>query len=346
MRIALIGFGVLAQQYYTPALRARKDVEVVAIADPAPAVRPIAATAFPNAQVYREHEGLLSSDRLDAVIIATPPSTHLQTAIGFARKSIPVFVEKPLALAHQKNALTEDRPEWQHITVNFNRRFWPHYKQARAAIAAGRIGQVASVKITLYSNLAAWSGQTNHRLSEHEGGSIHDLGCHVFDLAAYLFGHDIAEIHAKKRNVDGWTDRFDIDLSMRDGPQITCTFGYGPTAQDRLHIGGSDGAIFFRDANCRLWCNTNTMPVVLGPGRTALQWAGDFFTIARRAADRKTSMLRWTIAAALNDFLDRVASGAQSSTGIEQARHIASVIDAVSVSLQQHAAVKVKTREE
>ncbi|MCK5750925.1 MAG: Gfo/Idh/MocA family oxidoreductase, partial [Oricola sp.] len=334
MRIALVGFGVLAQRYYTPALQERKEIEVIAIADPAAAVRPHMSAAFPQARLYSSEDELLSHENVDAVLIATPPSAHLDTALAVARKSIPVFVEKPLALTHQKDVLTEDRPEWRNITVNFNRRFWPHYAQAREAVRAGRLGQITSAKLTLYSNLAAWAGQSNHRLSEREGGSIHDLGCHLFDLAAFLFGQDIAEIKAKKRDVDGWTDRVDIDLSMRMGQTVTCAFGYGPVAQDRLHISGSDGAAFFRDANCRLWCDSTGASRLLAPGRTALQWTGDFLAIAKRAADRKTSMLRWTIAAALNDFFDRVESGTDVSAGIEQARHVASVIDAVTDSLQ------------
>lgn len=343
MRVALVGFGMLAQRYYAPALRHRKDVEVTAIADPAHVIRQIAAAALPHARLYDDCDDLFRKEAVDAVLVATPPSTHLDLALAIARRSIPVFVEKPLVLAqqNQKDALTEDRPEWQYVTVNFNRRFWPHYEHVRHATQAGRLGQITSATLTLYANLSSWGGQSNHRLSSHEGGSIHDLGCHLFDLAAFLFGHDISTVKAARDNVDGWTDRIEVNLSMRAGPDITCAFGYGPLAQDRLHITGTGGTAFFRDANCRLWVEPAPRQPFFAPGRQAIQWTGDFIAIAKRAARRKDSMLRWTVAAALNDFFDRVASGTGISSGIDQSRHVASVIAAVMTSLQQGAAVNV-----
>lgn len=50
-------------------------------------------------EVTHEWKELLEKDDIDGVIIATPPATHLEIALPFIQKGIPVFIEKPMTLS-------------------------------------------------------------------------------------------------------------------------------------------------------------------------------------------------------------------------------------------------------
>ena len=89
LNVGIVGFGRLAQAYYTPALRTLRSVRVVAVADPLPASRTTASKAFPDATTYCDYQDLLSLP-LDALLVATPPSTHLAILNAALRCPIPV----------------------------------------------------------------------------------------------------------------------------------------------------------------------------------------------------------------------------------------------------------------
>ncbi len=53
---------------------------------------------------YSNAEDLINDPEVDAVYIATPPSSHKEYTILCAKAGKPVYVEKPMAL-HLKNAM-------------------------------------------------------------------------------------------------------------------------------------------------------------------------------------------------------------------------------------------------
>ena len=93
LRFGLIGAGGIAQAY-AQAFNESKCCELVAIAD----VRPEAASALAEivgGKAYNDYKQLTETE-LDAVIVATPPSTHPEIACFFMERGLPVLCEKPL----------------------------------------------------------------------------------------------------------------------------------------------------------------------------------------------------------------------------------------------------------
>ncbi|QPQ56302.1 Gfo/Idh/MocA family oxidoreductase [Allosphingosinicella flava] len=92
IRIAIIGYGKIAQDQHMPAILANPDFEIVATASPHP---------HPEApgQAFGTHGALIAgmAGRLDAVAICTPPAARYAIARDALDAGLHVLLEKPPA---------------------------------------------------------------------------------------------------------------------------------------------------------------------------------------------------------------------------------------------------------
>ena len=94
-RVGLIGLGAMGRNHLR-LLSAREDVELVAISDPLPEVLE-AARETTEARGYIEPQEMLAKDALDAVVIASPTTTHLDLGLAAVGRGVAALIEKPLA---------------------------------------------------------------------------------------------------------------------------------------------------------------------------------------------------------------------------------------------------------
>ena len=95
VRVGLIGLGMMGRNHLR-VLGERPGVRLAAVADPLAAAL-AAATENSGAQGYLEPLAMLGEAELDAVVIASPTTTHLPLALSAIDRGIAVLVEKPLA---------------------------------------------------------------------------------------------------------------------------------------------------------------------------------------------------------------------------------------------------------
>lgn len=94
LKIGIVGLGYMGQIHLRKLL-SFDDVRVVCVEIDREKIRSIEGTF--GVRVYEDFRKI--EDRLDGVIIATPPETHIDIASFFVKRGIPCFVEKPLALS-------------------------------------------------------------------------------------------------------------------------------------------------------------------------------------------------------------------------------------------------------
>jgi UDP-N-acetylglucosamine 3-dehydrogenase len=94
-RVGLIGLGTMGRNHLR-LLTSRDDARLVAVADPVPDALEVAASTS-GAQAYAEPLALLAEAELDAVVIASPTTTHHPLALAALERGLAVLVEKPLA---------------------------------------------------------------------------------------------------------------------------------------------------------------------------------------------------------------------------------------------------------
>ncbi len=298
LRLGLVGFGRLARSYYLPALRRLRGACAVAVADPLPASRAEAATALRGAAVCEDLSGLLAHAP-EALLVATPPSTHLALWNAAQAASLPVFLEKPFVLAGELGAATGDAAARARLMVNFNRHFWPPYQRLRTLVAAGRVGRVTRIEFALHVDLRAWSDVTQHRLSAADGGVLHDLGSQALALVAWLAGTDPIGVETTLASRRWPDDHAMLRLRFADGGEATCDLAYESRTYERVSISGTAGRLRLDDPNMAL----HVEPLRRG------RWRGrprDLAVFAYRALRRSHSMARYSIHAALAAFVANV----------------------------------------
>ena len=297
LTLGIVGYGRLAQGYYTPALREMRGVRVTCVGDPGRASRNLAARRFPHAAVGESHEHVIAHAP-DAVLVASPPSTHVDIWRAAQRAGIPSFVEKPFALARQVESLQEMSDADARLMVDFNRRFWPGYQRVREWVAAGRIGALRQVDFVLHTNALQWYRAQNQDGLRAEGGVLHDLGSHSIDLTCDVIGADPIQIRAV-RSVDP-SERVVLKLDFRDGVRASCDLRHCDYNRETLVAIGSAGRITMRNPNAMVHVRARDA----GRGPTAL--IGDVAALGYRFVFVKRRLLRQSIRRALDAFVASV----------------------------------------
>jgi predicted dehydrogenase len=137
-----------------------------------------------GALAYSAVGTLFGSERLDAVIIATPPDSHHLMAKAAAEARVPMLIETPLALTRATMDLAIEAARAAGVPVevgeNYGRR--PLELLTRRALDAGLIGRVL-------------------RLSAFNAPANHDSVYHGVGLLCHYAVADVAEVQATAHRV-------------------------------------------------------------------------------------------------------------------------------------------------
>lgn len=140
----------------------------------------------------------------DAVAIATPNVAHAPAAIAAALAGKHLFIEKPLStdLAGAKAIVLAVGEARVQALVTLTYRANPAVEAGRRLIAEGVLGELWSVRgyylSGRYGNPTV-PAEWRTRREAAGGGSVGDLGPHLFDLVAHLTGLPIESVFARTR---------------------------------------------------------------------------------------------------------------------------------------------------
>lgn len=333
---AIVGFGRLARRYYVPALCKLPTVEIVAIADPLPASRNAAASAFPRARIYDDYHDLFAREHLDAILVASPPSTHLDIWNNAAHCRVPAFVEKPFVLPGELEHVASPPEAHRLLMPNLNRRFWPAYQNLRELCASARIGTLERADFTLLVNIQPWNSVTTHRLSPGEGGALYDLASSQLDLIEYVFQEKIVSLRAQTDTIVWPDDHVRVSVQLERGLRVSCEVGYAPRNCEKVAIVGSKASIRIDNPNARVHVES------AGSRKTPVaDWLGDTLAFGLKALRPEHPMLRYTIAAALAEFFDALLSQRSFSPNLDDAIWNASCLEAAVRSIRENKFIEV-----
>ena len=142
-------------------------------------------------RAYDRAGALIDDPEVDAVYIATPPSSHCELALAVAAAGKPCLVEKPMAMNHGEclRMIEAFAARGVPLWVAYYRRALPRFLIVRDLLAANAIGRVTSVRVEVTKPLAT-TERSNWRFDPAIAGAglLFDLGSHCVDLLDFFLG--------------------------------------------------------------------------------------------------------------------------------------------------------------
>ncbi|MEM9343992.1 MAG: Gfo/Idh/MocA family oxidoreductase [Pseudomonadota bacterium] len=249
---------------FDTALRPR--LEMIAASSPASAER--YAAAFGIHRAAADWRVLVDDPKVEAIVIASPQSTHREIAEAAFALGKPVLCEKPLGASLEDARAMAQAAEAAGVVnmIGFNYIRTPASQFARKLVADGEIGRVVWFRAehTEDFHADADAGPSPWRYQGEANGCMGDLAPHIVNAALALMG-PIQSVAAEIETVHD--TRHGLPVTNDDHAQMMCRFAGGAmghiyasrTALGRkmgyaYEITGTTGAIRFdqEDQNA-LW---------------------------------------------------------------------------------------------
>src|ERR1700730_7702495 len=185
--VGVIGAGVMGSEHARLLGRETPDAHLAEVFD-ADAARAQAAAA--GATVFPDPRSLIASDRVGAVVVASPAGTHAGMTLACLEAGKPVLCEKPLA-SSAAEALrvvqTEVALKRRLIQVGYMRRFDPGYQQMKRIKDEGGIG-VTVLLHNVHRNVSAPEWFTGPM-------AVTNSFVHEIDVSRWLTGSEMVSAH-------------------------------------------------------------------------------------------------------------------------------------------------------
>jgi predicted dehydrogenase len=259
VRFALIGAGNIAK-IYVAAFAVIPDAKVVVVCSRTEATGRALADKC-GAEWEADFHKAVSREDVDAVVVATPSGTHADIAVAAAEAGKHLLVEKPLdiTLGRVDSILEAAQRAGIVLASVYPLRFTEGAQRAKAAVEAGRLGQLALADVSVkwfrpqsyYDN--AWRG----RWAVDGGGALMNQAIHNVDLVQWLAG--------PVTSVVGRTTTLAHQMETEDTASALLTYANGalgviqgatncwPGDPARVELHGDRGTIVLEEGRIVVW---------------------------------------------------------------------------------------------
>jgi len=212
VRVGVIGVGRIGSMHAELLARRVEGASVAAVQDAHTGSAQKVGSML-DVPVAASVEEMLAAPDVDAVAICTSTDTHAGLIAAAAAAGKAIFCEKPVSLdlGEVDRALAAVADAAVPFQIGFNRRFDPGHRSVRDAVVSGRVGDVHLVRIS--SRDPAPPPMEYVRTS---GGIFLDMTIHDFDMARYIAGSEVIDVHARGAvRVDpGFAEVGDVDTAV------------------------------------------------------------------------------------------------------------------------------------
>lgn len=267
IRWGIIGCGDVTEVKSGPGFQKAEGSELIAVMRRNGSLAEDYAKRHGIPKWYDNAEKLINDPDVDAIYVATPPSSHMYYTLAAAKAEKPVYVEKPMALNYEQCVKMVDGCEKAGVKlfVAYYRRGLPRFLKIKSFIEEGLIGQIRCVNARLYEppQTKGKYGADNWRVDPAIAGCGYfcDLGSHMIDLLQYFIGpvssaHGFSSNQSKEYEAE---DMVSASFMFENGVQGTGVWCFNSAESiDKTEIVGSEGTITYS--------NFSEDPIILTTG--------------------------------------------------------------------------------
>jgi predicted dehydrogenase len=233
IKIGIIGFGRMGITHYS-IINSHPRVKVTGVSDKSGLILSLLKKNIPEISIYSDYTGLLQEEKIDAVLVCTPPDLHYQIIKSCYDRGIHVFVEKPFTTKYSEaKELSELFLHKELVNqVGYVNRYNDVFKKVKHFISNGLIGDIVRFRSEMFSRtvIEPEQGTSWRSARESGGGVVFEMASHAIDLVNFFFG--------KPDRVAGSSMNVIFSKNIEDA--VSSTFIYGNGITGTIYVNWSD----------------------------------------------------------------------------------------------------------
>ena len=322
-----VGVAVVGLGYWGPnLLRNAWEIEgahVAAVCDRDTEALERACARYPSIRPMTTFDEVLASDEVEAVVIATPVSTHFELARAALRAGKHVFVEKPLAERSEQCYELIEIADADDLVLMPGHTFLysPPVRKVKELLDAGEVGEL----------FFGTFSRVNLGIHQSDASVVRDLAPHDFSILLYWLGSPTFVRAVGRDSVgSGQLDVAFIDMGLPNGALVHFELSWlAPTKLRRTVLVGSGNMVVYEDTNQEQVRVFDRGVDVMEPqsfGEHQLSYrSGDVLTPRLNAAE--------PLRVELQDFVDSIRDGRDPVSNKELGCKVVQLIEATEMSL-------------
>jgi predicted dehydrogenase len=329
----MIKVGVIGYGYWGPNLvrnfSAIPGAQVIAVSDLNSDRLKMAKNRYSHLTTTVDHKELISNPAIDAVIIATPVSTHFELALEAIKAGKHVLVEKPLARNTEEGIRLFEEAQKRNLTLMVDHT----YVYTGAVKKISKLIQENELGVIYYYD----STRVNLGMFQYDVNVIYDLAVHDLSIMDYLLdgiqptavlATGKSHVNNRPENVAYVTLFFDSSLIAH----INVNW-LSPVKIRQTLIGGSNKMVVFDDLEATEKVKVYDSGITINNGREKIYEV----IVGYRMGDVWSPRIDHTEALYLEalHFVDCVENSTPPITGAEMGLRVVRIMEAASLSLAQ-----------
>jgi predicted dehydrogenase len=265
IRIGVIGLGGMGESHANNIYAGKVDgAKLTAVCDTSPPWEEKAKSQFgPQVKFYSRPQGLLASNQVDGVVIATPHPSHPVLAGDALRRGLHVMCEKPAGVdVRSVRELTRVIERSQGVfAMMFQYRLNPVMRKLKDIVASGELGPLQRIcwiitdwyRTERYYQSGSWRAKW-----ETEGGALLINQCsHTLDTWQWVFGLPKrlrAFCRFGKYHQIETEDEVTAYMEYENGVSAVLISSTGEApGTNRLEVTGDRGKLVLEDGRITVW---------------------------------------------------------------------------------------------
>ena len=257
----IIGCGDVTEVKSGPALQKVEGSSLVAVMRRNAEKASDYATRHGVERWYSDADALIADEEVNAVYIATPPSSHKEYTVKVAQAGKPVFVEKPMALtvAECNEMIDACKSAGVPLLVAYYRRKLPRFEKMRELVQGGAIGDPRMISVRHFKKAGGMPDQGWKVDSTVNGGGFFvDMQSHALDWMDYVFGpvQEVSGVFSNQAGLYNAEDTVSVSLKFDGGVVASGAYAYAASHEEEsVTVYGTEGHVsmgFFRASSVRL----------------------------------------------------------------------------------------------